>query len=282
MNTEIIIPTFNGARYLPDMLQSLNSQDNHDFRVIISDNGSHDDTIDIVESISGSLNYDIDIVDSSDKPGKAHALNKGIIHSADAKKLLFLDQDDTVNSCYVSEMSSALDDHSFVAACMNANLLNSSIDVLPRYAPRDQKIGQFLIKIAAGGSIGVTRDMVYDLGMFNEEFNYSTNDVEFCVRAHYCGYELSLVKNAILNYRFRETWRDNYIQGVYYGEGNYAIAQIYPEIRGDQEDIIRLAIGAVRMLGRFILVKKERAKSVHNMGKYVGQIKSRINALNNQ
>jgi len=36
------------------------------------------------------------------------------------------------------------------------------------------------------------------------------------------------------------------------------------------------------MLGRFILIKKERAKSVYNMGKYVRQIKSRINALNNQ
>ena len=36
------------------------------------------------------------------------------------------------------------------------------------------------------------------------------------------------------------------------------------------------------MLGRFILVKKECAKSAHNMGKYVGQIKSRINVLNNQ
>lgn len=36
------------------------------------------------------------------------------------------------------------------------------------------------------------------------------------------------------------------------------------------------------MLGRFILVKKECAKSAHSMGKYVGQIKPRINALNNQ
>lgn len=36
------------------------------------------------------------------------------------------------------------------------------------------------------------------------------------------------------------------------------------------------------MLGIFILITKERAKSAHNMGKYVGQIKSRINALNNQ
>ena len=36
------------------------------------------------------------------------------------------------------------------------------------------------------------------------------------------------------------------------------------------------------MLGRFILVKKECAKSAHGMGKCVGQIKSRINALNNQ
>lgn len=282
MDTGIIIPTFNGARYLTEMLRSLDAQDNHYFRVIISDNGSSDNTIDIVENISGSLNYAVDIVDSSDKPGKAYALNRGIAHSADTKKLLFLDQDDTVNSCYVSKMSDALDDHPFVAACMDANLLNSSIDVLPRYAPRDQKIGQFLIKIAAGGSLGATWDMIYDTGMFNEEFNYSTNDVEFCVRAHYCGYELSLVKDAILNYRFRESWRDNYTQGLYYGEGNYAIAQIYPEIRGDQEDIIRLAMGATIMLGRLILVKKERAKSAHNMGKYVGQIKSRMNALNNQ
>ena len=78
MNTGIITPTFNRARYLPDMLQSLSPQDNHNFRVIISNNGSHDNTIDIVESISDSLNYDIDIVDSSDKPDKAHALNKGI------------------------------------------------------------------------------------------------------------------------------------------------------------------------------------------------------------
>ena len=33
---------------------------------------------------------------------------------------------------------------------------------------------------------------------------------------------------------------------------------------------------------RIYLSKKERVKSAHNMGKYVGQIKSRINALNNQ
>lgn len=67
------------------MLRSLDAHDNHYFRVIISDNGSSDNTIDIVESISGSLNYAVDIVDSSDKPGKAYALNRGIAHSADTK-----------------------------------------------------------------------------------------------------------------------------------------------------------------------------------------------------
>lgn len=36
------------------------------------------------------------------------------------------------------------------------------------------------------------------------------------------------------------------------------------------------------MLGRFILIKKERQKFARSMGKYIGQIKPRINVLNNQ
>ena len=71
---------------------------------------------------------------------------------------------------------------------------------------------------------------------------------------------------------------DNYIQGVYYGEGNYAIAQIYPEIRGYH----KACYGSSKNVGKIYLSKKERAKYAHNMGKDVGQIKSRINALNNQ
>jgi len=37
-----------------------------------------------------------------------------------------------------------------------------------------------------------------------------------------------------------------------------------------------------KSIRKIYLSKKERVKSAHGMGKYVGQIKSRINALNNQ
>ena len=37
-----------------------------------------------------------------------------------------------------------------------------------------------------------------------------------------------------------------------------------------------------KSIRKIYLSKKERAKYAHNMGKDVGQIKSRINALNNQ
>lgn len=232
----------------------------------------------IARDFSKAAKYKLEVVDASDKQGKAHALNVGIGHSS-TEKILFIDQDDTVNSSYVSSMSAALDYTPFVASSMDSFLLNRGFDVMPRYLPRDQKIGQFMIKLAAGGTIGITKDALGSIGMFNEEFDYSTNDVEFCVRAHYAGYELRLVKDAILNYRFRKGIRDNYIQGVYYGEGNYSLAQIYPEVRGDQKRLPSLAIDVIYSLVKLAFLSKGREKHAHQLGKEVGQMRSKLKNL---
>lgn len=277
----VVIPTLNGAMFLPELLDSLGYQDIRGFPVVVSDNGSTDETIDIVDRYIRSSSLNLSIIDSSDKNGKAYALNEAI-RKTDSRKVLMIDQDDTVNSSYVSSMARALDETPFVAACMDAEVLNTGFMTQPRYAPRDQKIGQFAIKIAAGGTLGVDRSVFDDIGLFNESFNYSTNDVEFCVRAHYSGYDLRLVKDTILNYRFRRRIIDNYRQGVYYGEGNFAIAQIYPEVRGDQKGIPALAIDTAKLLIKFATEKKSRVRAVHNIGKNVGQIKARLGALSIQ
>lgn len=48
---EIIIPVYNGAKYIAQTIQSVQEQTFQDFRIIVSDNASTDDTVAVVESI---------------------------------------------------------------------------------------------------------------------------------------------------------------------------------------------------------------------------------------
>ena len=43
----VLLPTYNGARYLPGQLDSLRRQNDSDFRVMIQDDGSSDATVDL-------------------------------------------------------------------------------------------------------------------------------------------------------------------------------------------------------------------------------------------
>lgn len=113
----VVIPTLNGAMFLPELLDSLGYQDIRGFPVVVSDNGSTDETIDIVDRYIRSSSLNLSIIDSSDKNGKGYALNEAI-RKTDSRKVLMIDQDDTVNSSYISSMARALDETPFAAAWM--------------------------------------------------------------------------------------------------------------------------------------------------------------------
>ena len=278
-DVNVIIPTFNGGDYLPSLLNSLVRQSTDEFSVIISDNGSSDDTIDVANQYHEVL--DLEVIDSHHKKGKAFALNQAIRQST-AARFLFIDQDDTVNTDYVEAMVCKLIEYPYVAAMMDVGILNDCLRTYPRNIPRDQKFGQFAINIASGGTLGVRREVFDDIGLFDESFNFSTNDVEFCCRAYYAGYKLELVDEAVLNYRLRRTARDNFIQGLYYGRGNFAIAQRYPEIRGDQRNGVgRLVIDAGSIMCSLLSHYESRNKSAHDLGKVLWQLGCRCTQVFN-
>ena len=60
MQITVVIPVYNGAKYLAETLQSLVDQTLKDFRVILVDDGSTDNTLAIARSFqSGNLNLEI-------------------------------------------------------------------------------------------------------------------------------------------------------------------------------------------------------------------------------
>ena len=84
----VIIPSFNAERYLPDAINSLLTQTIKDFEIIVVNDGSTDDTIQVLKKYGDSIR-----VINQDNQGESSARNTGIFHSR-GDYVSFLDADD--------------------------------------------------------------------------------------------------------------------------------------------------------------------------------------------
>lgn len=91
---EVALATYNSARFLPELLDSLFAQTNQEFTLLIADDGSGDDTMAIVESYSGANPGRIRIVGRS-KQAHGPAGNFGrLLDVATADYVMLCDHDD--------------------------------------------------------------------------------------------------------------------------------------------------------------------------------------------
>jgi len=84
----IIIPVYNGQSYLAEAIKSILDQTIKEFQIIIVDDGSDDNSADIIKSFSGPIEYHY-----LTNGGTAAARNFGVQNSK-GSFLAFLDQDD--------------------------------------------------------------------------------------------------------------------------------------------------------------------------------------------
>src|SRR5690554_4575467 len=88
----IITPTFNSEKYIQQTIQSVQNQTYQNWEMIIVDDCSSDNTIQIVEDIQNTEPRII-LIKSDKNSGPAVSRNKGI-EKAQGKYLTFLDADD--------------------------------------------------------------------------------------------------------------------------------------------------------------------------------------------
>lgn len=172
----IIIPTYNRAHLIERSIRSILNQTYEDFELLIVDDGSTDNTKEVVEGIG---DVRIRYISCATNGGAAKARNVGI---AEAKYdyIAFQDSDDEWHPDKLEKqmkvMKTASPDTGLVYCEYHYNGLNGMEDICPdRKIPLEQKRGNIFPQLLAGNMIGtpvmlVKRECFDKVGGFNENF----------------------------------------------------------------------------------------------------------------
>ena len=90
----IVVPIYNAEKYLADCLDSLVAQSDYDIEILCVDDGSTDQTIDILNSYSERYPF-LRVVNQHNQ-GPSAARNRGI-DEAKGEWIMFVDSDDWID-----------------------------------------------------------------------------------------------------------------------------------------------------------------------------------------
>jgi GT2 family glycosyltransferase len=219
----VVLPCLNGAATLPAQLDSLARQSwDEPWELLVSDNGSTDSTLEVVESYRDRFPA-LRIVDSSGQRGLAHALNVGVA-AATADSVAFVNDDDEVADGWLAAMGRALEEDDLVAGRLEFDKLNEPWTIEVRGRPQADGLAEWgfaeYLPFAFGPTIGVRRQLHDAIGGFDESMVPAAEDMDYCWRLQLEGARFHFVPEAITHYRHRDSLRGLFRQGLAYGEGH--------------------------------------------------------------
>ncbi|MFI6743435.1 glycosyltransferase [Nonomuraea sp. NPDC050451] len=224
----VIIPCRNAAKVIDSQLSALVAQECEvDWELVIADDGSTDDTIEVIRRYE-SLLPALRIVRDVTRRGAAAARNAGARMAA-AEHLLFLDADDSVNETYLQRMAVALRHHGLVCAALDFERLNSPAILTSNPRPRTTET-QHMFKFlphAGGGCLGVRKEVFLAVGGFDETIPW-LHDADLCWRVQLTtGEPLHVVPGAIEYVRLRNTLTSLFRQGIANGRDGIRLRRRY-------------------------------------------------------
>ena len=182
MKASIIIPNLNGAGWLRDSIESVWAQTEQDFELIVIDNGSTDESLEIARSYCGRENYTL--IENKSNTGFSHAVNQGIAIGKGEYMVLFnndafAEPDWLANLLAAAEQDDAGDYVTLLGfACKRGDGLKAS---------RYQKPCR--IFSACGGAALYRKSILDEIGVFDELFFAYYEDVDLSWRANNFGYK---------------------------------------------------------------------------------------------
>jgi glycosyltransferase involved in cell wall biosynthesis len=246
VRASVVLACRNGEAFLAETLEAVLTQEwDRPWEVVFVDNGSTDRSLSIFRGFAARYpRVALRSVDAGDRPGKSHALNRGIAAAA-GRSIVLVDCDDVPAPGWLAAMGAALELHDFVSACNESARLNTGPTGIYRDVPASTWELPYapFARCTAGATMGFTRELYDAVGGFATRFQ--PEDDEFCVRAHLAGFGLHVVPDAVVHYRLRRDLAAIFSQAFHYSRTDVQIAKAYracgPAQRGRWRGLAREA-----------------------------------------
>lgn len=211
MKATVVIPNLNGMKYLRDCMDSLRQQSRQDFRVIMIDNGSTDDSVEFV-----STHYpEVEIKRFEENTGFCVAVNEGIRMAA-TPYVILLNNDTRCEPDLVEMLIQAIEElpDSFSCASkmvkmQDADLIDNAGDYYcalgwayavgrGRRASGYEKRRKIFSACAAAAIY--RREIFDEIGLFDEAHFCYLEDVDVAYRARIAGYSNYYIPEAVVHH----------------------------------------------------------------------------------
>jgi len=198
ITTTIIIPNYNGLKFMDECIRSLNAQTYPNFRTLVVDNGSTDGSVEWLKE------HQIDTIFLPENTGFSGAVNVGI-KAADTPYVLLLNNDVRVDEYFVAEMVRAIGQSERIFSVSSRMIqmyhpdrLDDAGDMYSLLGWAYQRgVGRDLthyrrssrVFSACAGAAIYRREVFEEIGYFDEMHFAYLEDIDVGYRARIAGYD---------------------------------------------------------------------------------------------
>lgn len=236
----VVIPNWNGAHHLPTCLDALRAQTYPHLEIIVADNASSDGS----RALLAERYPEVRLVALPDNRGFTGACNAGM-RAASGTIIVLLNNDTEADPDWLSEVVAAFERHPEAGIVASKMLLfddrtrfHTAGDLyrvdgrLVNRGVWETDTGQYdreeYVFSACGGSAAYRRVMLDDIGLLDDDFFFSAEDMDLAWRAQLAGYRCVYAPRAVVYHRLAATGGG--VTASYYDGRNmiWILAKDYP------------------------------------------------------
>ncbi|NLY74948.1 MAG: glycosyltransferase family 2 protein [Firmicutes bacterium] len=252
---DLIIVSFNTRKYLNECLQSIKEQTplNREIRVLVVDNCSVDGSVEMIKA-----NRWVQGIYNQKNRGYGAACNQGI-RSGNGKYIFLLNSDTRVTSGWLQPLIKTLE--STEVAVVGPRLVNpegylvgvgvvgaNSKPVLRGWGEPDEpdRYSEYCECLSVGGAcMGIKRELLPELGYFDEHYFHYFEETDYCYNARYHGYKVIYCPASKVIHRVYGSCQNMRILNDYFSKSREYFQKKWKEFLNDETVYGRTFVGDV-------------------------------------
>ncbi|MFI3211690.1 MAG: glycosyltransferase family 2 protein [Peptostreptococcaceae bacterium] len=196
---DVVIPNYNGNRFLKECIDSLYTQNHNDFRIIVIDNNSKDSDYEYLNNYSN-----LEFIKLDDNYGFDYAVNKGI-ELSNGEFVVLLNNDTIATYNWLEELVKTIQRDKKIFSVCSKMIVNDNKNIIDDAGDKYNLLG-WTLKIGDGEDISnhtitkevfsscagaaiYRRSILDEIGYFDNHFFAYMEDVDISYRAKIHGYK---------------------------------------------------------------------------------------------